>query len=46
MITKLILFLHQLLSVEDQQAVTLLLVSVVYPGSHVHLNPKRKANET
>jgi len=41
MITKLILFLHQLLSVEDQRAVTLLMVSVCFPGKHLHRDPAK-----
>jgi hypothetical protein len=39
--TKLILFLHSLLSFESQKALTLRLVAVVFPGSHVHKSPAK-----
>jgi hypothetical protein len=39
--TKLILFLHSLLSFEKQKALTLKLVSVCFPGSHVHKSPAK-----
>ena len=39
--TKLILFLTTLLSFEKQKALTLRLVSVCFPGCHVHKSPAR-----
>lgn len=41
MITKLIYFLHRLLSSEQQRAMTLRLVSVVFPGRHPHRDPPK-----
>ena len=39
--TKLILFLFNLLSFEKQKAVTLSLVSVCFPGKHLHRDPAK-----